>query len=101
MDKLKILKIEVDGELPAGCPWCPFDRFNGMHDPCVVCGCEKSGYGYRPKGCKLVAAHAKRAEKNLEKVIKELEKARDKSSTEDEKSLYIMLINLLKGNEPN
>lgn len=50
---------------------------------------------------KALQKASKRAEKNLSKVIKELEKARDKSSTEDEKSLYIMLINLLKGNEPN
>lgn len=56
MDKLKILKIEVDGELPTGCPWCPFDRLTAPNELCTVCGCVKSTYGYRPDGCKLVEA---------------------------------------------
>lgn len=54
MEKLDITRIEVRGELPAGCPWCPFDKLNAPNDPCAVCGCVKSGYGYRPDGCKLV-----------------------------------------------
>ena len=50
---------------------------------------------------KALQKAAKRAEKNLEKVLKELEKAKKKSSTEEEEALYTMLIELLSGNEPN
>ena len=50
---------------------------------------------------KAVQKAAKRAEKNLAKVIKEVKKARDKASTEEEIALYTMLIELLQGNEPN
>ena len=59
MDKLKILKIEVAGELPAGCPWCPFDDFADKGIALVKRTCPvrpdviQSGYGYRPEGCPL------------------------------------------------
>ena len=53
IEDLKITKIEIEGELPGGCPWCPFDKMNSQHDPCAVSGCLKSSYGYRPDGCKL------------------------------------------------
>lgn len=50
---------------------------------------------------KALQKAAKRAEKNLDKVIKALEQAKKKASTEDEAALYTMLIALLEGKEPN
>ena len=44
---------------------------------------------------------AKRTEKNLEKVIKELEKAKKKASSDEEAALYTAIINILQGNDPN
>lgn len=44
---------------------------------------------------------AKRTEKNVEKVIKELEKARKKAASEDEAALWSSIIALLKGEAPN
>lgn len=44
---------------------------------------------------------AKRTEKNLSKVIKELEKAKKKASSDDEAALYTAIINILQGNDPN
>lgn len=63
MEKLNITKVEVAGELPSGCPWCPFDKCNGTMDPCIVFGCTKSGYGYRPEGCRLVNVYGKEIQK--------------------------------------
>lgn len=50
---------------------------------------------------KALQKAAKRAEKNLNKVVKALEQAKKKASTEDEAALYAMLIALLEGKEPN
>jgi len=38
---------------------------------------------------------AKKAQKNLEKVVKTIEKARDKSSTDEERALYQSLLDIL------
>lgn len=50
---------------------------------------------------KAIQKAARRAEKNLEKVLKELEKAKKKSSTEEEAALYSSLIAALEGKDPN
>lgn len=44
---------------------------------------------------------AKRTEKNLNKVIKEIEKAKKKATTDEEAALYTAIINILQGNDPN
>ena len=50
---------------------------------------------------KALQKAAKRTEKNREKVIKELEKAKKKASTEEEAALYSAIIAVLEGKEPN
>lgn len=50
---------------------------------------------------KAVQKATKRTEKNISKVIKTLEQAKKKASTEDEVVLWTMMIQLLQGNEPN
>lgn len=44
---------------------------------------------------------AKRTEKNLSKVIKTLEQAKKKASSDEEAALYTAIINILQGNDPN
>lgn len=50
---------------------------------------------------KALQKAAKRTEKNISKVVKTLEQAKKKASTEDEVALWTMLIQLLQGIEPN
>ena len=50
---------------------------------------------------KAIQKSVKRAEKNISKVIKTLEQAKKKASTEDEIALWTMMIQILQGNEPN
>ena len=50
---------------------------------------------------KALQKAAKRTEKNISKIVKTLEQAKKKASTEDEAALYTMLIELIQGNEPN
>lgn len=50
---------------------------------------------------KAIQKSVKRTEKNISKVIKTLEQAKKKASTEDEVALWTMMIQILQGNEPN